>query len=82
MPVSPWQPPPRQAGDLLAVDEDAPVGGQLLADEQPDQRRLAGAAGAHEEHEVLLVDGQVDVTQRHGAVGIGLADAVKADDRP
>ncbi len=76
------QPPPAHPGGLVAVDEDPPAGGRLLADEQADQGGLARPAGPDHEAEVALVDGEVDVPDRLGAVRVGLADPVEGDDRP
>ncbi len=70
----------RHAADLLPLDEDASGRGRLVADQQPYQGRLAGAAGADEEAEVTLMDRQIDVAQGLRSVRVDLADAVKGDD--
>ena len=73
--AEPGQPPPGHPGGLLTVHEDAAGRGHLLPDEKADEGRLAGAARADDEAEIALVDGEVDVPDGLGAVGVGLADA-------
>ena len=70
------------ASEVLAVEDDLATGRDLVADEQLDERRLAGAGRADEEHEVALGDDQVHVAQRDLAVGILLGDVVEDQDRP
>ena len=51
-----------QPGEVLAVEDDRAVGRDLVADEELDQRRLAGARWPDEEDEVALGDHEVDVS--------------------
>jgi hypothetical protein len=55
-------------GDLLVAEEDPAGTGSLDAAEQRQQRRLAGAARAEERDALTLLDGQVDALQRHDVV--------------
>ena len=48
---------------ILAVDGQSPVRQALLAQEQPEQRRFAGAAGAGQEYEFAFVDNERQVTE-------------------
>ncbi len=54
----------RQHADVAAVDEDLPGGRRLLAEEQLQERRLAGARGARQEDELARLDRARDVDQR------------------
>ena len=72
----------RQPGEVLPVEHDVAAGRDLVADEQLDQRRLAGARRPDEEHEVAFGDDQVDVAQRDLPVGVLLRDVVEHEDRP
>ena len=54
----------RLAGDVGAVDEDAPAGGGNVAGDGRQQRRLAGAVGADDADELAGVDGEVDAVER------------------
>jgi hypothetical protein len=66
----------------VAPGHDHPAAGrQLLADEQADEGRLAGARRADQEDEVSGRDGDVDVGQRDLAVGVGHAHVDHVDDR-
>src|SRR5206468_2245083 len=47
--------------------------------QQPQQRRLAGAAGPGEEDEVSLLHGDVDVHQGVGAAAVVLVDVIQFD---
>ena len=58
----------------------SPARGQLVADEQLEERRLAGARRPDEEDELPSAEGQVDVAQGDLAVGVGLADAAQGHD--
>ena len=60
----------RQLGDVLAVEDDRAAGRHLVADEQLDEGRLAGARRPDEEDEVALGDDQVDVAQGELAVRV------------
>src|SRR6266849_217570 len=70
---------PLEAAQILPLDMDGAGGRLLLADQEADQRRLAGAAGTNEKHEVLLGNFEGDIAQGNGAVGIGFLDALQAD---
>ena len=72
----------RQAGEVLAVEDDLAARRQLVADEQLDEGRLAGARRPDEEDEVALGDDQVDVAQRQLAVRVALRDVVEDEERP
>src|SRR5919201_678633 len=72
---------PLQAADVITLYPDHSPGYLLLADQQPNQGGLAGAAGPHQEDEILLWDFQADVAQGNGAVGIGLLHVLQADMR-
>jgi hypothetical protein len=63
-----------EAHDVLVVDDDAARRRELFADEESDERRLAGAGRPDQERELPLVDAEVNVLQRRGAVRVALAD--------
>jgi hypothetical protein len=65
----------------LAVEDNIPAGGDLIADEELDQRGLARARRPDEEDEVALGDDEVDIAQGDLAVGISLGDVVEDEDR-
>ena len=69
------------AGQVAAVDDHLAGGRQLVADQELEQRRLAGARRADQEDELALAEGEVDVAQGDLAVGVGLADAAEGEDR-
>ena len=71
----------RQPGEVLAVEDDVAAGRDLVADEQLDERGLARAGRADEEHEIPFRDGQVHVAQRDLAVRVLLGDVVQHEDR-
>ena len=68
-----------KSADILTIHDDATGRRALLADEETDQRGLAGAGRSDEEDEVAGVDPEVDVAQREGAVRVALADVVERD---
>src|SRR5213079_1704426 len=70
---------PLQPAEFLTLDPDAAQGRLFLADQQPNQGRLARAARTDEKDEVLLRNFQCDVAQGDGPVGIGLTHALQAD---
>ena len=72
----------RQVGQVLAVEDDLAAGRQLVADEQLDQGRLAGAGRPHQEDEVALGDDEVDLAQGQLPVRVLLRDVVEDEDRP
>ena len=51
------------AGDLLAVEQDAAAVDRVEQVDAAQERRLAGAARADEAHDLVLVDGEVDVVE-------------------
>jgi hypothetical protein len=54
----------RQAGDVLAVEQDAAGGAQRRAAHGHQQRGLAGAVGADQRHDLAGLDLEVDAAQR------------------
>src|SRR6202165_2009895 len=70
---------PLEAAQILPLDMDGAGGRLLLADQEADEGRFAGAAGTNEKDEVLLGNFQRDVPQGDGAVGIGFLHALQAD---
>ena len=72
--------PVGQPGQVLAQDVHRPGVGALLAQDQPQEGRLAGAGRAHQEDELALLDLQRDVPQgRTVLLGVGLGDVVESD---
>ncbi len=57
---------------VLAVDDQSPVRRALLAQEQPEQRRLAGAARAGQEYEFASANNERRVTQCVDVTTVGL----------
>src|ERR1700730_8661675 len=70
---------PLEAAQILPLDTDGAGGGLFLANQEADQRRLAGPAGTDEKDEVLLGNFERDVAQGDGAVGIGFLDSLQAE---
>src|SRR5207237_5687519 len=68
--------------DVLAADQDLPAGGLLRAEEEPQERALAGAGRAGEPDELALLDAQGDVVQHGGVAGISLLDVEELDQGP
>ena len=69
-----------QVGEVLAGDEDLPAGGPVLAQHQPQERRLARAGRADEEDELAPLDLQGDVPQGGAArPWVDLGDVLEAD---
>ena len=71
------------AADLRQVaprDRDRAVRRLDLLDQQPHDRRLAGAGRADEEHELARVDRERRVLQAHVAARVLLRDAAEVDD--
>ena len=56
--------PSGQRVDVKLRDPDVTVGRRLGPQQQPHERRLARAGRADQEHELTLIDLQVDVVQR------------------
>mmetsp|Transcript_58131 Transcript_58131/g.180071 ORF Transcript_58131/g.180071 Transcript_58131/m.180071 type:complete len:218 (-) Transcript_58131:1044-1697(-) len=65
-----------QCARVLAVDEDLPRGGVVEAEQQPCDRRLARARGAHERHGVAAghPEGHVPQGTTHGLLAVVEAD--------
>ena len=57
---------------VFAVDDQSPVRRVLLAQEQPEQRRLAGAARAGQEYEFASANNERRVTQCVDVTTVGL----------
>src|SRR5262249_3078220 len=53
-----------KAGDVRAVEADAAHARLRRAADRHQQRRLSGAVGADQGHDLALVDGQIDAMQR------------------
>ena len=68
------------AGDVHAVEQDAPRGGLDQPVDHAHGGRLAAARGSHEHEEFVLVDVEVEVGDGAGAVRVGLAGALEADE--
>jgi hypothetical protein len=58
--------------EVAAGDLQIAFARQILAQQQPEQGRLAGAAGAGEKEELALVDGQREIAQRVDAAAVEL----------
>ena len=72
--------PAGQPVEVLAEDVHGPGGRALLAQHQPQQRRLAGAGGADEEDELTLLDLEGAVLDRRPGLGrVQLGDVVESD---
>src|SRR5262249_34503271 len=79
---------PRQAGlrlprDVLAVEDVLTLGGHIEAAENIHQRALARAAGAHDGHELILVDidgHAAEGMNKLGADAIDLANIAQLDE--
>jgi hypothetical protein len=80
-PPKPRHLPPAHAKQVVARDRHVSGRRHLLADEEPNERALAGARRADQEDEVAARDLDVDVCQCHLAVGVGHPDVHHADDR-
>ena len=60
----------RERREVAAADDQLALGRHVLAQQQPQQRGLAGAARAGEEDELPLVDAQRQVAQRVDAAAV------------
>jgi hypothetical protein len=69
----------RGVGDVLAADLDHALADLLEAGDHAQQRRLAAARRADEDHELALADLQVDVLDRAEPVPVDLGDVLQAD---
>jgi len=68
-----------EAAQVLAFDADDARRRFLLADQEPDEGGLAGAARPDEKDEVLLGNLQRHLAQGDGAVRVRFADAPQTD---
>ena len=59
----------------------SPPGGLGLLDQQPHRGRLAGAAGADQEHELARLDRERDAVEADVAARVALGDVAEVDDR-
>ena len=66
-----------QAGNVFAVDEDAPAVGAFEDVEGADQGALAGAGRADDAEDLALGDVQVDVLQRDDVALAGTVSLVE-----
>ena len=64
----------RERRQVPAVDDQLPLGGHVAAQQQPQQRRLPGAARPGEEDELALVDAHRQVAQRVDAAAVELRE--------
>src|SRR5205807_5427550 len=71
----------RQPSDVAAAEDDAPVRRLELLQQQPHERRLAGARRAHHEDELALVDREVDRVERRDVRLVDLRDVLEQDHR-
>ena len=69
----------RGVGDVAAADRDRARRRLLEPGDQPQQRRLAAAGRADEDHELAVLDVQADVVDRAHAAAELLRDAVDDD---
>ena len=68
-----------ELAERAAADEDRALGRVELLDQQPDERRLARAGLADQEHPLALVDAQRDVAQADDLAVVDLRDALEHD---
>ena len=72
--------PVGEATKVLAGHPDATLGGGLLLEDEPEERRLARARGTHEEDELPLLDLEGHALQgRPGLGGVELGDVLEQD---
>ena len=65
-------------GDVAAVEDDRALVGRDQAGDRLEQRRLAGAVGAEQRHDLALVDLEVDVEQH---LHVAVADVEAPDEQ-
>ena len=70
-----------ERAERAAADQDRALGRVELLDQQADERRLARAGLADQEHPLALVDPQRDVAQAHHAPVVDLRHALEHDHR-
>ena len=66
----------RHLRQVAAVDDEAAFGRQLLPEQQTQERALAGAARAGQEHELAPADREVEIAQREQAAAVRLRQAL------
>src|SRR5262249_56768690 len=69
----------RRLRQLASADDQPPVGGRVLAEEQPQQRGLPRAARPGEEDEFPLVDPERQIAEGVDAAAVHLGDALRFD---
>ena len=80
--------PPAQLGrvelpQVNAVEQDAPLRRVVEAEQQLDERGLAGAIAAHQRHRLVPPEMQRDIVQhRLGLAGVGERDLLEGDAGP
>ena len=70
-----------QVVDDLVADQEVAVGDLLEACDHPQCRRLATAGRSYQDHQLAVLDPQVEVEHRLGAVVVDLLDVVELDRR-
>ena len=78
-PAQLWDLAAGDTGDFGVINEDVAAVGLGVPVDEPDERGLAGAAGADEKDEFALVDLEADVVERARAVGVDLGDVLQSD---
>jgi hypothetical protein len=66
-------------GDVASPDQDLPLRGQLLAEDELQERGLARPRGPGEERELALLDVEGDVGERGGLAVVLLVDVEGLD---
>ena len=74
-----WISPRDSVGEVVAVDDDLALVGAFLHQQQAEERGLAGAARAGEEHELALAHRDREIPQRIQAAAIELRQAMRRD---
>jgi hypothetical protein len=72
-------PPGCKVGDVAPADADVAVGHLLEPGDHPQQRRLAAAGRADEDHELAVLDPQVHVVDGDGSAREDLRDVLELD---
>ena len=71
----------RQTAKIIAGHSNLAVRGLLLAQQQAQQRRLAGTGSTDQKHEIATFDVEVDIIQRRPrTLGIHLAHMIQCDE--
>src|SRR5262249_18482250 len=69
----------REPGNVVALEDDAALGGTEKFGEQIEASRLAGPVGADQRVDLAALDAQVDVADRHEA-RVFLGEALGLED--